>query len=117
MTKEERKIKMRFWQRNFYNRNKKRLQVESRRRNSIVRDRVIFEYSDGKMCCAICNYADERALVIDHINNDGSKHRKTIKRANIFYWLEFNNYPSGYQVLCHNCNWIKHIKHKAEMQV
>lgn len=112
MTKEERKLKNREWQRNFYNRNKERLQAKARYDNAIIRDRVLFEYSDGEMCCASCLYTDERALTIDHVDNNGAEHRKQLKRANIYIWLEQNNYPPGYQVLCHNCNWIKHIENK-----
>ena len=66
------------------------------------------------MKCAICGYNDIGGLQIDHINNDGSIIRKRLKQnkisftGNSYYrWLIKNNFPSGHQVLCANCNWLK----------
>jgi hypothetical protein len=65
-----------------------------------IRQEAISAY--GKKC-QCCGETQIEFLVIDHINGGGSQHRKYIKK-NIFYWLRDNNYPSGFQVLCHNCN-------------
>jgi hypothetical protein len=46
-------------------------------------------------------------LSIDHMNNDGAAHRRLIGSGNIYRWLKKNNYPSGFQVLCHGCNLAK----------
>src|SRR5260221_360879 len=47
-------------------------------------------------------------LSIDHINGDGSKHRKEIGGGGkIYKWLINNNFPSGFQVLCIPCNLHK----------
>ena len=57
-----------------------------------------------------CGFKDIRALSIDHINGNGNIHRKTAVSScgNIIYrWLKQNNYPSGFQVLCMNCQFIK----------
>ncbi len=46
-----------------------------------------------------------------HINGGGSKHRKElglIGRA-FYAWLVHNNFPSGFQTLCHNCNQAKSL--------
>lgn len=58
--------------------------------------------------CACCNESVTDFLCIDHINGDGNIHRKSIGR-NIYKWLKSEKYPSGFQVLCHNCNWAKHL--------
>ena len=70
---------------------------------------VMNHYSNGTMCCVRCGFSDIRALSIDHINGGGTKHRIELGRTGeAFYrWLRMNGYPEGYQVLCHNCQWIK----------
>lgn len=56
--------------------------------------------------CACCGEGTEELLAIDHVNNDGGRHRKVI--SSIYVWLKRNNYPKdNFQVLCHNCNAAK----------
>ena len=65
----------------------------------------------GGICCG-CSNNNLNVLSIDHINNDGNVHRRdpNIPRGQGFYWwLKKNNFPSGYQVLCINCNMLKHL--------
>lgn len=58
--------------------------------------------------CTICGVKNPQYLTIDHIHDDGAKHRKKIgKGASIYSWLRKNNYPSGFQVLCWNHNAAK----------
>jgi hypothetical protein len=54
----------------------------------------------------MCGISDIRCLSIDHIKGDGAKHRKKIK-TELNYWIEKNNYPEGFQILCMNCQFIK----------
>jgi hypothetical protein len=56
--------------------------------------------------CAICGETEEKFLGIDHIDGGGNIHRKSI-HCRIEGWLKRNNYPDGFQVLCHNCNQAK----------
>jgi hypothetical protein len=64
----------------------------------------------GKVC-ACCGESNPMFLSIDHINGGGTKQRKEIKREKITTWLVRNNFPKGFQTLCFNCNWGKHINH------
>lgn len=59
--------------------------------------------------CVCCNESNLYFLSIDHINNNGSKHRKEFGRTTkLYYWLKKNNYPrEDYQLLCFNCNLSK----------
>lgn len=58
--------------------------------------------------CQCCGEKEPIFLAIDHINNDGAKHRKELSnKQTIYTWLRKNNYPTGFQVLCHNCNMAK----------
>jgi hypothetical protein len=54
--------------------------------------------------CACCGEDRFEFLAINHIEGGGHQHRKTIKGIKIEEWLKKNNYPSGFNVLCHNCN-------------
>jgi hypothetical protein len=64
----------------------------------------------GGPICKCCGETELKFLSIDHINGGGSKHRKEYGVGGgkgIYRWLAKNNYPPGFQVLCHNCNLAK----------
>jgi hypothetical protein len=75
------------------------------------RDKIrkeIISYYGGK--CSCCGETEIVFLVIDHINGGGCKERKIRGHGSQFYrWLKKENFPSGYQVLCHNCNFAKRM--------
>lgn len=81
----------------------KKHQESARKNYLIMRDRVFEAY--GGYCCACCGEKERAFLTIDHIHNDGCKHRKEIGQSNCYRWLRDNDYPSGFQVLCMNCQW------------
>jgi hypothetical protein len=54
--------------------------------------------------CACCGERNRLFLTIDHVNNDGFLHRKTVYSADLPRWLIDNNFPKGFQILCYNCN-------------
>lgn len=55
--------------------------------------------------CACCGERELAFLTIDHIDGGGTKHRQEVGGGSKFYrWLITNEFPSGYQVLCANCN-------------
>lgn len=66
--------------------------------------------------CKKCGEERIWCLVIDHINNDGYQHRKSMGNKgghDIYNWIVKNNYPTNkFQVLCHNCNWLKRREHR-----
>lgn len=68
--------------------------------------RVMQHYSEGDPRCACCYESRLEFLSIDHINGGGNKHRKELARhyVGIYQWLEKSSYPSGFRVLCMNCN-------------
>lgn len=62
--------------------------------------------------CACCGVQDLVFLAIDHIEEDGAEHRRKIGRSpgqGFYSWLVQNDFPSGFQALCHNCNWAKYM--------
>lgn len=74
-----------------------------RERWRLKRLKVLTHYG---MKCQCCGEAQLEFLAVDHINNDGCLHRKTTK-LNIYDWIIKNNFPRGFQILCHNCNMAK----------
>ena len=62
----------------------------------------------GGIFCAcpsgLCSENNIDFLTLDHINGGGSQHRRTEAKGNIYQFLKARGYPSGYRVLCYNCN-------------
>lgn len=93
-------------------RNPEVVRAQQRRAMKALRIKVLSHYSDGAMQCACCGESRYEFLAIDHVDGGGHKHRMELfkgKRAGTrFYsWLHKANYPTGYQILCHNCNMAK----------
>lgn len=61
----------------------------------------------GGYRCNCCGETEEAFLSVDHVNNDGAEHRISVSNRSIYKWLEKNNYPEGFQILCMNCNFGK----------
>ena len=90
----------------FYHANKNRLRERLRiiQKNSRLKLRadVLTGYGGRCKCCGI---GEIKFLSIDHVNGGGNRQRKA--GIKIYSWLRNNNYPLGFQVLCHNCNLAK----------
>jgi len=72
-----------------------------------MRHEAILAY--GGYRCACCKVREAMFLTIDHINNDGARHRRRVGvSVRFFQWLKRNGYPKGFQVLCSNCNQGRH---------
>ena len=60
-------------------------------------------------CCRCCEETIMGFLAVDHIN--GRKHlpekEKNLNSTSLVNFLFKNNFPEGYQILCHNCNMAK----------
>lgn len=82
-----------------------------KRRHQKVKLDVLNHYGHGNPHCKICGIKNVQYLCLDHINGDGNKHRKEISRGsagyNMYRWIQKNNYPDGFQVLCFNHNFAK----------
>jgi hypothetical protein len=70
---------------------------------------VYRHYCGEKPACVKCGYADERALSIDHVNNDGAYRRKNNAEAgcSVYRVIIRLGFPDTYQILCMNCQFIK----------
>lgn len=76
------------------------------RKNTNIKLRMdaLRAYGEKCRCCGEDKY---EFLSVDHINGGGRAHRIAVKSSNIYPWLRRNNYPKGFQILCHNCNMAK----------
>jgi hypothetical protein len=67
------------------------------------RDLVFMAY--GGYYCVCCGENEPKFLAIDHIDGGGAAHRRAIGGSSNFYrWLILHDFPTGFRVLCHNCN-------------
>lgn len=66
----------------------------------------------GGAFCQCCGETCVDMLSLDHINQDGAEHRRSLKKEIggvagghfIYAWARRNNFPPMFQVLCMNCN-------------
>ncbi len=78
-----------------------------------MRRKLVGHYSNGTFRCACCGESQFDFLCIDHVNNNGAEERRALfgrnsTRGYAFYiWLIKNGFPSGYAILCMNCNFSK----------
>jgi hypothetical protein len=79
--------------------------------NELIRSRdlriqVLQHYSRSLIpSCECCGVDDLSMLAIDHIDGDGNAHRRERGRSRkIQHRLKADGFPSGFRVLCHNCN-------------
>ena len=73
-------------------------------RTAALRMRAI-ESIGGPRCCS-CGITDVRVLTIDHRDGGGTQHRRDVVSSHGLYKAVIKE-PGKYQVLCHNCTWIK----------
>jgi hypothetical protein len=83
-----------------------------RARSLRIKLEVLGHYSGGKPTCACCGESNIWFLSMDHINGGGNKHRREMRAQGLrtggtdfYYSLRRQGYPSGFQVLCFNCNF------------
>jgi len=82
----------------------------SRQRNEAHKLAAINVLTNGEGTCRCCGQGDIDVLTIDHINDDGAKHRQEHPSSGrIYNWLVSQEYPPGFQVLCMNCNVKKEV--------
>lgn len=89
---------------------RKRMCAERRKSDHRSRQKtkyIVLEHYGAK--CNCCGEAEIHFLTVDHINNDGAAHRRTMNHANQWLWLVRNNFPPGFQILCMNCNFGKRM--------
>lgn len=92
-----------------------KLNATSHRRAREIKDAAFNAY--GGYSCSCCGIKEQCFLTLDHVNGGGNHHREQIapnhKRwgggggDKLYRWLKREGYPTGFQVLCFNCNFAK----------
>jgi len=88
--------------------------------NKTRRDRkeiVFSHYSNGKINCNCCGITGIEFLTVDHVVSRKKMEGDTqlmklgysakLIGKDLYKWLEMNNFPVGFQILCWNCNFAK----------
>ena len=77
-----------------------------------LKDETFASY--GGYVCACCGEIEKDFLTLDHKDNDGAAHRKSLAETYrgaggwiMYLDLRRRGFPPGFQVLCMNCNWGK----------
>lgn len=69
------------------------------------RDKVLQAYGAKCNCCGI---ETRLLLTVDHVNNDGAKHRQILS-GSIYKDIVEKDFPTDFQILCFNCNCGKYL--------
>lgn len=109
------KVCARIKSRQYYKENRDRIRLRGIKRRLQIKLAALTYYSNGKLSCVTCGFKDVRALTIDHIVGGGNQHRKEVKPKlgwSFYNWLKKQGYPTGYQTLCMNCQFIKRVTNR-----
>ena len=77
-----------------------------------LKKEVLTYYGNGYCKCITCGETRLSCLSLDHINGGGTQHRlhTGCTGYGMYMWLKKQNFPSGYQTLCMNCQFIKRFE-------
>lgn len=108
------------YQKSYRKDNPEKVKLFRRKKNLKIKLKVLIHYGGNPPRCACCGEGIIQFLSIDHINEDGTKHRKKFI-GKLSYWIVKNNFPKGYQILCFNCNCAKgffgYCPHKSKDKI
>lgn len=94
-------------QKEWYNKGGAAVKSETSRQWRARIRREVLDYYGGP--CKVCGVSDLEMLVLDHINDDGAAHRRSLNKfgSHIYKWAIDKGFPPLFQVLCHNHNTKK----------
>ena len=96
-----------------YAENPEKFKTKRKVRSLEQRQQVLLYYSVGdSITCACCGETRYEFMCLDHINGGGNIHRCKTDVGDgdgVYRWAKRNNFPEGFQVLCHNCNMAKSL--------
>lgn len=85
-----------------YEKHKENIKKSAKRYYEKLRNQVFEHYGNR---CSCCGETESVFLTIDHVNDDGSQHRKQRGMGTILYrWVIANGFPDTVRILCYNCN-------------
>lgn len=86
-----------------------KMRAKNARHRVALKQEVYAAY--GGFVCACCGETEPKFLCLDHVENDGARHRKEMGGGGdrILRWLKRNGFPRGFRVVCANCNQGKQL--------
>lgn len=102
-------------------RNADRIQLKYIQRRRKLRAEALRAYGGDPPVCVGCGEEDEEVLTLDHVNNDGRRHREGMylnprrtrpgSGGNMYGWLKGKGWPKepAIRILCANCQ-LRHVK-------
>jgi hypothetical protein len=88
--------------------------ASSKKSRAKIKLELVTHYGNGVPACVKCGFSDIRALSIDHIDGGGTRHMQYNNIKSLIYWLKKHGFPSGYQTLCMNCQFIKKVENNEQ---
>lgn len=99
---------------NYYKNNKHIILTKARIYGNNNKSKCLTYYSNvGFPSCNCCGINQINILTIDHINRINKTDDYRHRGVRLYTWLINNNYPDGFETLCHNCNSGKHYRQKC----
>lgn len=98
------------YKRSYYAANPDKAEAErlnNKKYREAVKQKVFNHYGER---CACCGETERTFLTLDHINNDGAEHRRSLGKDRttspdkVWRAVIKENYPNTFQILCYNCN-------------
>ena len=95
-----------------------RLRLNGKNRQLTLKSAVMSAYGkngNARCCWDGCNVRDLDMLTLDHLENNGAEHRRVYTKTGrgggslLYFTLQKQGFPAGYQTLCANHNLKKHI--------
>lgn len=79
--------------------------LEKQKRKAYAMKDLVYEKYGGYVC-KCCGESTKEFLTLDHVNNDGAKHRRELGKgvSHLYRWIIKNNFPPIFEVMCYNCN-------------
>jgi len=116
--KEDEKLRMLCAERagDYYGKNKEKIIRQrgayQQEYNKKLKLKIFSHYCKGVIKCECCDETEIDFLTLDHDNNDGAKHRRSLgcgSGSGFYRYLKKNNYPQKprLSILCFNCNMAK----------
>jgi hypothetical protein len=106
-----------------YARNRTRRRKEMRKLAATLKLEALTHYGpEGilRCCWENCTVVDTDMLSLDHVNNDGAKHRRKsgqrLGGEKLYRWVIQENFPDGFQTLCMNHQLKKQLLHLRSRQ-
>lgn len=92
--------------RDWFLKNRDRALETNRKWRQSMKLSIFSHYSSGTMSCKCCGEKTLEFLTLDHINNNGTKLRKTYANGGHQHYRKIikEKFPEGFQILCYNCN-------------